>query len=425
MWKQLSQFTQKQVKENADFFSKFLTNRVSILVKDWNAQTCDFLGNWVKYVDLKIYLNIPDAMLNFKNFLLALNNGDYPNASISDMRILDIFMMSKLSFSQEISNMLIENLPVNVLINCPRVLINNKKISVNNLCADNLQEQIDQVNAIENPWLKMIDIQYPQDLNSLNTFMTELRKPVRYLFVKYPVDEFMTNSLIEDGSLKHIYGFDERVGELLNSITVTGNTMHLNNVSYGTSEDNPEIQNMISNLNIIFLHLLKSVSFNCTLKLDVQVYEENINSHYELQFTNPQFVIHVTNEVYVMQADKVWIKIADKWHPVSYEESKEDFGNYSNITFGRIFKAEITNPKVIKMHCEDTNKAMPGTQLVISDKYLSKIHVDFKQQMVEYKDLQDQGSTILRQTPIFANDISTVLIDKHEDKICLEISPFA
>lgn len=77
------------------------------------------------------------------------------------------------------------------------------------------------------------------------------------------------------------------------------------------------------------------------------------------------------------------------------------------------------------MHCEDTNKAMPGTQLVISDKYLSKIHVDFKQQMVEYKDLQDQGSTILRQTPIFANDISTVLIDKHEDKICLEISPFA
>lgn len=128
----------------------------------------------MKYVDLKMYLNTPDAMQNFRDFLAAINKGDYPNASISDMKILDIFMMSKLSFSQEISNTLIENLPVNVLINCPRVLINNKKVSVNHLCADNLKEQIDLVNSIENPWLKMLDIQYPKDLNSLNTFLTEL-----------------------------------------------------------------------------------------------------------------------------------------------------------------------------------------------------------------------------------------------------------
>lgn len=115
----------------------------------------------------------------------------------------------------------------------------------------------------------------------------------------------MTNSLIEDGSLKNIYGLDERVGELLNSITVTGNTNHLDGVSYGIIEETPEIQKMISNLNTIFLHLLKSVNFNCSLKLDVQVYEDSVNSNYELQFHNPEFVIYVVNEVYIMKADKV------------------------------------------------------------------------------------------------------------------------
>jgi hypothetical protein len=425
MWKQVNHFTREQVKENEDFFSKLLTNRVSILVNNWNEQTMAFLSHSMKYVDLKIYLSVSEAMHKFRSFLISLNSGVYPNLSISDMKILDIYIMSKLSFSQEVANLLIENLPVNVLINCPKILINNKKISVNGLCADNLQEEIDKVNSIENPWLKMIDIQYPKDFNSLNAFLAELKKPVRYLFVKYPDSQFMANSTLEEGSLKAIYGFDDKVGELLKSITVMGNVIHIKDDLYDSNEYTPNVIKLASNLNTIYLHLLKSVSFDWTFKLDVQINEENIDSNYEMQFNKPKFVIYVMNEVYIMEAEKVCIKITDKSHPIRFEELKEDSGKYANISFGNMYKTEITNPRVIKMYCASAAEMIPGTQLVISDQYLVNIHVDFNQKMVQYEDLEAQGWIILRQIPIFVNDVSTVIIEKHEDKMCFELSPLA
>ena len=100
------------------------------------------------------------------------------------MQIEEIQIRNAVESSEELSQLLLENLKTTVLMKCPKLMHNTKKIFVKELSLDTVEAEIDKINSFAKPWIKMLSISKVKSLSALNKFLGNVKKPLRYLFIE-------------------------------------------------------------------------------------------------------------------------------------------------------------------------------------------------------------------------------------------------
>ncbi|CAI2360466.1 unnamed protein product [Moneuplotes crassus] len=442
LWKQLNVFTRQQIADDEVHFINQISHKKKFVLSSFDEIAVKFMSHWMKYFQLEIYSFHPEAQSRFLDFLENLDSNVYPNLSVKDMIISEIKIRNELETFDRISQILLENLPLKTLINCPTLLNVKKKMFVNKW--DMLEEEITKINSFEQPWVKMLTVSNYPSLNSLNNFLSELTKPVRYLNITECDLVFSHGSSIFTNNREEPLIFNERVSELLHQIHISSGRIgssvwnDFSNNSVDPRENDVKTKTLVGNMNQVLFNILRSINFDTELKFNVNtdVYDNlpsanDDNLKLSLHFQNPQFSIKFGGTIYELCCDSMLICVKDKQasyftrSKLTQEESKD-----SSITpardgilfFDYLFSFNIKNPRVCRAVFKDEH-FVSDQKIMIFEKYLTKISIELMPNLLNNFPANTSESDPLRAEIMSQPSPIPSLIKAHEENIRFDIPP--